>query len=71
MPTLSKLFILLHADDILIVLESAEGLQHDLNEFRSYCIQWKVHVNVDKTKIMMHCKYAQTYVQMLSTVYQY
>jgi hypothetical protein len=48
-----KLFILFYADDTVIISESVEGLQHALNEFHSYCIQWKLHVNVDKTKIMI------------------
>ena len=51
-----KLFILFYADDTVIISESAEGLQHALNEFHSYCIQWKLHVNVDKTKIMIFAK---------------
>jgi hypothetical protein len=46
-----KLFILLYVDDTVIVLESAEGLQHALNEFHSYCILWKIHVNVDRQKL--------------------
>lgn len=30
--------------------ESAEELQNALNEFQMYCFEWKLTVNVDKTK---------------------
>ena len=31
--------------------ETAEELQNALNEFQMYCFEWKLTVNVDKTKI--------------------
>ena len=36
-----KLFILFYADNTVIISESADGLQHALNEFYTYCNQWK------------------------------
>ena len=51
-----KLFILFYADDTVIISESADGLQHALNEFYTYCNQWKLTVNVDKTKVMVFSK---------------
>lgn len=43
-----KLFILLYADDTVIMAESARDLQHALHEFSVYCRKWKV----EKTKYM-------------------
>ena len=40
-----------YADDCVIMAESAEELQNALNEFQMYCVEWKLKVNVDKTKI--------------------
>jgi hypothetical protein len=45
--------VLLYADDTVILAESAEDLQLALNEFFIYCTQWKLNVNVEKTKIMI------------------
>ena len=43
-------------NNAVIISESADGLQHALNEFYSYCNQWKLTVNVDKTKVMVFSK---------------
>lgn len=45
-----KLLILFYADDTVIMAESTEDLQNALNEFYSYCTQWKLNVNVIKQK---------------------
>jgi hypothetical protein len=47
-----KMSILLYADDTVLFAKSAEGLQNALNAFHTYCKQWKLNVNVDKTKIL-------------------
>ena len=51
-----KLFILFYADDTAIISESADGLQHALNEFYTYCNQWKLTVSVYKTKVIVFSK---------------
>ena len=48
-----KLVVLLYADDTVIISESAGDLQHAYNEFYTYCNQWKLTVNVEKTKVMV------------------
>lgn len=48
-----KIFILLYADDTVLLAESAENLQNQLTAFGEYCDTWKMKVNVDKTKIMV------------------
>ena len=51
-----KLFILLYADDTVIMAESATDLQYALDSFFIYCTQWNLTVNVNKTKILVFSK---------------
>jgi len=51
-----KLFILLYADETVIFAESAEELQTALNIFEKYCSEWKLSINVSKTKIVVFSK---------------
>ncbi|MCW4343354.1 MAG: reverse transcriptase family protein, partial [Candidatus Thiodiazotropha endolucinida] len=51
-----KIFVLLYADDTVILAESDEDLQHALNAYATYCENWKLSVNTDKTKIMIFSK---------------
>jgi hypothetical protein len=51
-----RIFILLYADDVLLISESANALQNALNAFSLYCKQWKLKVNTNKTKIMVFSK---------------
>ena len=47
------MFILLYADYTVIFDESAEELQTALNIFEKYCSEWKLSINVSKTKIVV------------------
>ena len=51
--TLSKLFLLLYADDTVVFSESAAGLQRILNKTKYYCDQWKLKLNAKKCKIII------------------
>jgi len=51
-----KLFVLLYADDTVIVAESANDLQNCLNVYSQYCETWKLTVNIDKSKIVIFSK---------------
>lgn len=51
-----KLFVILYADDTVILAEIEKGMQDALNIFQSYCELWKLQVNVNKTKVMIFCK---------------
>ena len=51
-----KIFVILYADDTVILAESKEGLQKALDIFESYCNTWKLQVNVNKTKVIIFCK---------------
>lgn len=48
-----QIFIILYADDTVIVSENETDLQNSLNIFEKYCLKWKLTVNVSKTKILL------------------
>ena len=47
---------LMYADDIAIISQTKEGLQHCLNQLNGYCEIWKLNINTDKTKIIVFNK---------------
>ena len=47
------MFVLLYADDTIIISESAADLQKSLNAYSEYCKLWKLTVNSSKTKILI------------------
>ena len=51
-----KLFVLLYADDTIILAENPKDLQLALNAAYSYCNRWKLKINIDKTKIIRFSK---------------
>jgi hypothetical protein len=51
-----KLFVILYADDTVILTDTKEGVQNALNIFQSYCEIWKPEVNVNKTKVVIFSK---------------
>ena len=48
---LLKLFVMLYADDTVILAETADDLQNAL-----YCDTWKLHINNSKTKIVIFAR---------------
>jgi hypothetical protein len=51
-----KLLRLLYADETVIFAESGEDLQAALIIFEEYCSEWKLSINVSKTKIIVFSK---------------
>ena len=51
-----KLFIILYADDTVLLSETAEGMQASLRCFEKYCNEWKLIVNTSKTKVVIFSK---------------
>ena len=47
-----KLFVLLYADDTVILAENDRDLQMALDSVHEYCTKYKLTVNINKTKIM-------------------
>ena len=51
-----RIFTLLYADDTIVMAESAEELQLALNAAHTYCKDWDLTVNTDKTKIVIFAR---------------
>lgn len=51
-----KLYLLLYADDTVILAESQHDLQAALNSMYLYCKCWKLEVNASKTKVVIFKK---------------
>ena len=49
---LLNLYLLMYADDTVLITQSADDLQSMLNVLSLYSQTWKLKVNVNKTKIM-------------------
>ena len=54
--TFLKLFVLLYADDTIIMAEKHEELQKALKATVDYCKLWKLKIYIDKTKIIRFSK---------------
>ena len=50
--TYFKLYILVYADDIVILAENPNDLHASLNKMEKYCDTFDLHINVNKTKIL-------------------
>ena len=50
---LLKVFLLIYADDIILISETSDDLKKGLDILEQYCERWKLTVNVDKTKVMI------------------
>ena len=48
-----KLFVLLYADDTVILAENADDLSKALKVYESYCNTWKLTVNTFKSNILI------------------
>ena len=48
-----QIYVLLYADDTVIMGKNSEDLQDNLNIFSQYCSDWKLDVNKSKTKIVI------------------
>ena len=53
LPNGSPLSCLFYADDVVLFSSSATGLQTSLNIFQQYRKNWKLSINLKKTKIMI------------------
>ena len=53
-----KLFVIMYADDTVIMSETKEDLQKQLNVFSEYCKYWQLKVNVEKNKIFVFSREA-------------
>ena len=56
LTTFLKLYVLLYADDTVLLAESESSLQTALTAAEDYCKEWKLNVNLTKTKIVIFSK---------------
>jgi len=52
----AKLYLLMFADNILLLVESPSSLQDSINYLNNFCDQWKVQINKVKTKVLIFNK---------------
>ena len=50
---LQRLFVLLYADDTILLAEDQQSLQRALNALHEYCERWKLTVNTVKTQVVV------------------
>ena len=50
---ITKINCLMYADDVILLSETAEGLQNCLDKLYKYCEQWGLEVNLKKTKSLI------------------
>ena len=55
-PDMFHLFLLLFADDIVLISSTVRGLQRQINELEKYCRQSCLTVNMEKTKVIVFKK---------------
>ena len=48
-----NMFLIMYADDMVIIAETPEGLQNMLDSLLKYTTKWDLTVNTDKTKIII------------------
>lgn len=53
MSVMTRLVVLLYADDTIILASDENDLQRSLNKFYEYCQDWKLSVNINKTKVLI------------------
>ena len=51
-----KVGCLMYADDLILMSESASGVQHSLSVLAQYCRKWCLTVNTSKTKVIIFNK---------------
>ena len=49
----TRLDLLMYADDIILLSQSAAGVQKHLKTLQPFCRKWKLEVNTDITKIII------------------
>ena len=53
--------LLMYTDDIVLMSSSEEGLRKHLRSLEESCKEWKLEVNIDKTKVCTFGKKTVTF----------
>ena len=51
-----KIILLFYADDVVVISESAQGLQREIDKLQAYCTKWKLKLNTDKSQVVIFQK---------------
>ena len=51
-----KIQLLLFADDLVLLADSEQGLQHSMNRLDEFCSTWDMQVNIQKTNVVIFNK---------------
>ena len=51
-----KIQLLLFADDLVLLADSEQGLQHSMNRLDEFCSTWNMQVNIQKTNVVIFNK---------------
>ena len=51
--TFVKLYLLLYADNTVLLAQSSNDLQKSINAMLTYCDDWDLTINTAKTKVMI------------------
>lgn len=65
-----KLFVLLYADDTILLSLNKDDLQLQLNAFSKYCNEWKLKINIEKTKVVIFNGTKKDYFILVTRVYK-
>ena len=70
----NRLSCLLYADDLVLLSETNSGSQNAINNLQEYCKQWKLHINITKSKSMIFnesCKLLNNFKLMALNLKEY
>jgi hypothetical protein len=60
LDTYLKLFILLYADDTVILAESGDDMHNQIGYFNDFCMKWRLKVNIEKSKVLGFFEWSPT-----------
>ncbi|KAL7723726.1 hypothetical protein ACLKA6_000136 [Drosophila palustris] len=49
----ARIKVLMYADDMVLLADSAEALQKMINALHDYCVTWSLQINCEKSKVMI------------------
>uniref|UniRef100_A0A0P4VXM0 Reverse transcriptase domain-containing protein n=1 Tax=Scylla olivacea TaxID=85551 RepID=A0A0P4VXM0_SCYOL len=63
-----KLFVIMYADDTIILCDSEDGMKQALVALNLYCNEWKLKLNCNKTKVVVFSRGRQNLTMNLNLV---
>ena len=60
LDTYLKLFIVIYTDDTVILAESSDDMQNQINYFYDFCKKWRLKVNIEKSNVLGFFEWSPT-----------